>query len=336
MFKPSSTPRIAPANDASTAAPWHVLIVDDEPMAHTITEMALRDMVFEGHRVVFHSAYSGQHARALLAELPQIAVAFIDVVMESDDAGLDLVSFIRNERDDHLMRIVLRTGQSGTLPERHSLHDHDINTYLDKAGVDASRLYAALLTGLRSFGEVKQLREAMQRLEALVSTDSLTGLGSQRHLRAALQRALSAARRRAEPLSLVFLDLDNFKHINDEQGHLRGDEVLRAVGQAILSHSRTEDGCFRYGGDEFVVILPSCTADQARAHYCRRLLDEFERIDVCASVGVAQTGPEHYDELELLIQIADADMYAAKRVRKGALGDAAQRRLLPLASAASA
>lgn len=315
MFKPSSTHAPEPASVATEAPPWCVLIADDEPIVHIITRMALRDMVFAGRGVAFHSAHSAEEARALIDTVPEIAVAFIDVEMETDHAGLDLVSHIRNVRRNLLMRIVLRTGQPGVEEERATLHGYDINAYLDKSGSDATRLYPTLLIGLRTFCELTRLHDAMRQLESMAGTDPLTGLGSQGHLRSALLRALSSARRRAEPLSLVSLDLDDFKRINELQGYRRGDEVLRAVGSAILARSRTEDGCFRYGGDEFVVILPSCNAEQARLRYCSRLAGELERIGVGASIGVAQTAAEGVVDPEGLLQLAAADLWARKRAR---------------------
>ena len=93
-------------------------------------------------------------------------------------------------------------------------------------------------------------------------------------------------------------------------------QVLRAVGAAILSNSRAEDSCFRYGGDEFVTILPNCTEEQALNHYCRRLADSFALAGVSVSMGAAETGPDRYESIESLIHRADVRMYTAKRNRR--------------------
>ncbi|CAN5404214.1 hypothetical protein BH11PSE9_BH11PSE9_24080 [soil metagenome] len=312
---PPCVPEV-PAVNPAQAAPWRILIVDDEPMVHSMTRLAVGDMRFEDRGQEFFSAHSASEARELLARVPDIAVAFIDVVMENDRAGLDLVSHIRQDLGNSSMRIILRTGQPGVAPERLALNEYDINAYLDKSGTDALRLYASLLTALRSYGEISRMRQAMRQLEALASTDQLTGLNNPKNLRPSLLRALNSAQRRSEPLSVVFLDIDDFKRINDQHGHLAGDEILRAVGSAVLSHSRADDGCFRYGGDEFMVILPRCTAAEAREHYCRRLQEEFARIGVFASQGIAQTGPDDYCGPDELIGLADEDMYLNKRARK--------------------
>lgn len=300
------------------AKPWHVLVVDDEPLVLSTTRMALSELEFEGRPLEFHFADGDRAARSVLESRPDVAVALVDVVMESDHAGLDLISHIREERHDSSMRIVLRTGQCGLMPEREALADFDIQAYLDKSATDANRLYAAVLTALRSYREVTSLRGEIRQLESLVALDPLTGLQNASGLQGALAKALGSARRRGEPLSVMFLDVDDFKRINDEQGHLAGDQMLRAIGSAILSRSRVEDGCFRYGGDEFLVILPNCTAQQAHEIYARRLMNEFDRIGARVSYGVAQSGPNRHVGLSALIGRADADMYTRKRARKAA------------------
>ncbi len=305
----------APAVDPGVP-PWRVLLVDDEPMVHTVTRLALREMQFAGRGVEFHSAMSAAEARQVLANIPDLAVAWIDVVMEHDQAGLELVNYIRNVENNSAIRLVLQTGQPGLAPEREALSKYDINAYLDKASTDANRLYATLLTALRSYNEVLQLQNAMRYLEQLTITDQRTGLQNSKSLPVASARALRAAQRRHEPVTVVFMDVDDFKRVNDEKGHLAGDEVLRAVGAAILSNSRAEDSCFRYGGDEFVTILPNCTEEQALNHYCRRLADSFALAGVSVSMGAAETGPDRYESIESLIHRADVRMYTAKRNRR--------------------
>lgn len=311
------------APNAAAAPTWKVLIVDDEPMVHTVTRMALDDLHYEGRRLEFHFADSARHARGVLAAVPDFAVALIDVVMESDRAGLDLVGHIRSELKDSCVRLILRTGQPGMTPERTALAEFDINTYLDKSSTDANRLYAAVLTALRSFDEVSRLRDSIRQLEALSVTDPLTRLSNAGTLRPALARALGGAKRRGETLSVVFLDVDDFKRINDDHGHLAGDEVLRSVGAAILANSRLEDGCFRYGGDEFFVVLPNCGEAQVHEHYLPRLLQAFDRLGVRVSHGVMQTGPHVYHDAEDLIRLADERMYVQKREAKARQAGAA-------------
>ena len=161
----------------------------------------------------------------------------------------------------------------------------------------------------------EKVRERTRQLEEQSRKDPLTGLLNVRHLIETLVKSLRAGQRRSEPVSLVYIDIDDFKLLNDTQGHQRGDEILRAVGRALIQVSRAEDSCFRYGGDEFCVILPNC--DEATAHdiYRVRLLEEIEQAvpGLRISIGIAQTGPEQYQEPEKLLKIADRRMYEDKK-----------------------
>ena len=133
-----------------------------------------------------------------------------------------------------------------------------------------------------------------QQLEEMSRTDPLTGLLNIRHLDAIVTKVLGAAERRKEPVSFVYIDIDDFKLINDTQGHQKGDEVLKQVSRIISGFSRAEDCCFRYGGDEFCIILPNCTAQHAREIFSHRILSEIRKYskDLKISIGLVQTGPE--------------------------------------------
>jgi diguanylate cyclase (GGDEF)-like protein len=161
----------------------------------------------------------------------------------------------------------------------------------------------------------EKVRERTQQLEEMSRTDALTGLLSVRHLQENLTRTLRTCQRRSEPVVIAYLDIDDFKQINDSQGHQRGDEILRIVGDCIRKVSRAEDCCFRYGGDEFCLILPNCNEEQARDVYLQRLTNALaEQIsDVTLSIGLVQTGPVQFDEGNSLIRLADERMYAARR-----------------------
>lgn len=167
----------------------------------------------------------------------------------------------------------------------------------------------------------KESGERTQQLEEMTRTDPLTGLLNVRYLNETLTRAIRSAQRHLEPLSIVFMDINEFKMINDIHGHQRGDEILRIVSAAIKKVSRLEDSCFRYGGDEFCLILPNCLEDQAQTIYIDRLNFEIKqsRENVTLSIGIIQTGPDVYDEPDILVSKVDEKMYAAKKLfRSGA------------------
>jgi diguanylate cyclase (GGDEF)-like protein len=130
---------------------------------------------------------------------------------------------------------------------------------------------------------------------------------------------LRAAQRRAERITAVYIDVDNFKEINDTLGHQHGNEVLCFVGSAIKSMTRVEDSCFRYGGDEFCIFLINCTADDARTKFVDQLNEKIKAspTSFTLSCGIAQTGPTEYLSAFELIRQADSDMYCAKKLVKG-------------------
>jgi diguanylate cyclase (GGDEF)-like protein len=165
----------------------------------------------------------------------------------------------------------------------------------------------------------------LKRIHQLTITDDVTGLFNVRHLYSALEAAMEDANLKHEPLSFAFLDLDYFKRVNDEHGHLVGRELLGLMGKKLVELSRARDLCFRYGGDEFAVMMPG-TAHEAAITQMRELLREIKRTDFrlknetllkCdASVGVA-TAPDDGVTMHELIAEADARMYMVKASGRG-------------------
>jgi diguanylate cyclase (GGDEF)-like protein len=149
--------------------------------------------------------------------------------------------------------------------------------------------------------------------------DPLTGLGNRRLFDSRLAEEVARARRHAEPLSLIMIDLDRFKDINDRHGHVAGDDVLGSVGKLLHAHLRVSDIAARYGGDEFSIILPGATKTEAWV-VAEKLRSEMQllraqsgenEIQVRASLGVASLSAEHESALQLL-EAADSALYQAK------------------------
>ncbi|MCC6869438.1 MAG: EAL domain-containing protein [Burkholderiales bacterium] len=138
-------------------ARWIVLVVDDEPEVHDITRLVLGDMSFAGIPVELHSAYSAAEAKALLERFPDTALMLLDVVMETDEAGLQLVTYVREQLHNPDLQIVLRTGQPGMAPEREVITGYDINGYALKTEMVAQKLRSILVSSLRAFRRLKEL-----------------------------------------------------------------------------------------------------------------------------------------------------------------------------------
>jgi serine phosphatase RsbU (regulator of sigma subunit) len=131
---------------------WKVLIVDDDLQIHRVTKFALQDFAFEGRGITLDSAYSGSEAMDMLSK-QEYAVTLLDVVMEADHAGLEVVNFIRKKLNNTRTRIILRTGQPGMAPEKQVVQDYDIDDYRSKADLSADKLFTAICTSLRNFRE---------------------------------------------------------------------------------------------------------------------------------------------------------------------------------------
>ncbi len=129
---------------------WKLMIVDDEEEIHRVTRLALNDFSFEDRGLSFISAFSGEEAKALLQEHPDTAVVLLDVVMESEHAGLDVARYIRETLNNKLVRIILRTGRPGQAPEKRVIMDYDINDYKEKSELTVQKLTTSVITALRS------------------------------------------------------------------------------------------------------------------------------------------------------------------------------------------
>ncbi len=183
-------------------------------------------------------------------------------------------------------------------------------------GGDQIRLGSAVLKYLAG-GDLEALYHSEVR--ALAQHDGLTGVHNRRHLLEFLEREVARCRRHGHPLSLLLLDVDHFKRVNDDRGHLAGDEVLRGLARLVAPMARREDCLARYGGEEFVLALPETALEGARllAERIRRQVEELELrhdgrpVRVTISGGVAELLPEMEGPTALLAA-ADALLYRAK------------------------
>ncbi len=151
---------------------WNVLVIDDEEEVHSVTNMVLSDFKFAGRGIKLISARSAKEAEKILREQSDIAVALVDVVMETDDAGLRLVRIIRDTLQNSQTRLVLRTGQPGQAPEEQVIVDYDINDYKDKTELTAIKLKTLLYSSLRSYRDIVALDSNRRGLEQVIESSA--------------------------------------------------------------------------------------------------------------------------------------------------------------------
>jgi response regulator RpfG family c-di-GMP phosphodiesterase len=159
-----------PAKEQKTRSlrPWRVLVVDDDEEVHVITKLVLRDYELENRKIELLSAYSAKEAKSILRNEADIAVILLDVVMETDDAGLKLAKWIREDLENALVRIILRTGQPGAAPEKKVITDYEINDYKSKTEITDIKLYTAITVALRGYRDLKIIRRSKEGFEKIV------------------------------------------------------------------------------------------------------------------------------------------------------------------------
>jgi signal transduction histidine kinase len=160
------------AAEDPTARKWKIAVIDDDPAVHDGTRFALSDYSLNGQGLEILSAYSAAEGRKLMSEHRDIAAVLLDVIMETDVAGLELVEFIRNELHNETVRIILRTGQPGQAPERRVIVQYDINDYKAKTELTADKLFTSLTAALRSYQQLERMLQTRRGLEIIIDAAS--------------------------------------------------------------------------------------------------------------------------------------------------------------------
>jgi len=295
-----------------------ILVVDDDP---TIRHGVSTVLGQAGYRIT--EATSGEEALAAFRAEP-FSIVITDIVMGTM-SGLDLLHQIRL-LDPEVLLIVITSHASletATAALRAGAHD-----YLTKP-LDLSQVVAMTRQAVEKLDLLREKRETVERMKRgaeeledlnrrlteMAVRDGLTGLYNHRHFRESLEIEVQRSQRHDHVFSLIFLDVDHFKTLNDTHGHLQGDRTLRTLAQVVQKRSRASTLVARYGGEEFILIAPETGAEGARifAESLRRLVEEhpFEGGRVTLSLGVA-TFPEDGTDGASLIAAADRALYQAK------------------------
>jgi signal transduction histidine kinase len=160
------------ASESSTARKWKIAVIDDDHAVHEGTRFALSDYNLNGQTLEILSAYSAAEGQTLMRQHPDIAAVLLDVIMETDVAGLELVEYIRNEIKNETVRIILRTGQPGQAPERRVIVQYDINDYKAKTELTADKLFTSLTAALRSYQQLERMVQTRRGLEIIIDAAS--------------------------------------------------------------------------------------------------------------------------------------------------------------------
>lgn len=283
-----------------------VLVIDDDPSVHPLVEEALAPQIVER---VLHALAPGDGIRIALDERPELIL--VDVNMPAID-GFKVCRLLKENEVTRDTPILFLTVESNVVHLQRAF-DCGASDYIRKP-VNPIELQARVRVALRDRKLVALLREQAR-------IDALTGLLNRAALDDALAAVASARERTGATSSLLMLDVDHFKSINDTRGHGAGDELLRAIGATVRRCCRPYDTPCRYGGDEFAVIFGQVEGASARSAAVR-LLEELHGLEVSTgrglldftvSAGLATTAelPGSFDPSEL-VQAADAALYAAK------------------------
>ena len=222
-FLPAASPKLTP---------WKVLLVDDEPDIHDITKLTLSRFRLEGRGLTFVHAYSGAEAKQVLASESDIALVFLDVVMEKEDSGLEVARWMREDLGNQFTRIVLRTGQPGQAPEERVIVNYDINDYKEKTELDRTKLFTTTFAALRAYRDIMKVEEARlaqlnyrEGLERVIAASAY--IFQQRNLRdfasGLLQQVVALLRLETS----ILLRLRGASAISGEQDY----EVLARIGE---------------------------------------------------------------------------------------------------------
>ncbi|OAN40832.1 diguanylate cyclase [Chloroflexus islandicus] len=308
------------------AEPYTVLIVDDSPLMAEVYALALRAA---GMRVV--TTTDPLEAPMLLAEQPPDLI-LLDVYMPGCN-GQELAAVIRQQPENHSIPIVFLSGETDRSAQLAVLAQGG-DDFLTKP-INLEHLVAAISSRIQ---RARAMRSLMVR-------DSLTGLFNHSVTQDLLIREVARARRSNQPLSVVLIDIDHFKQVNDRYGHQSGDRVLKSLARLLRQRLRATDLIGRYGGEEFLIVMPETRAASA-AMVIDSLRERFAHIEhqregeplrVTFSAGIAEWAQGI--DASGLVEKADAALYQAKRhgrnqvlIADAQIGQPPQRRVLPLAS----
>ncbi|MHC1697699.1 MAG: diguanylate cyclase [Geobacteraceae bacterium] len=291
----------------------NILVIEDSKTLRKEIIQVLQSHALASH---YHEAGDGLEGLKILLAI-KIDLVLCDVEMPLLD-GFRFLSMVHNREELRDIPILLLTGKGDISSKVRGLEE-GASDYITKP-FDASELVARARLHLKMKRLQDELRRANEILLEISHTDHLTGLYNRRYMMDILEREFLRTARTGSFLSLLIIDLDYFKEINDKYGHQEGDAVLERTANVFREQLRSYDIPVRFGGDEFVAVLPEASRSdaQAVAERIRRALDEIvffgklEKLKITASLGFAVYPGTGVETMEDLIREADTALYRAK------------------------
>ena len=289
---------------------YKILIIDDDAEVHLFTKLALKSFQYNNRNLEFISVYSEKEARETLPRLRDIAVILLDVVMETNMSGLNLANYIRNELQNDMSRIIIRTGQPGEAPERYVIDNYDINDYKEKTELTTEKLYTTVRTALVQYKQLKELLNKKDEIFNLLVTDQLTSLPN----RSALNYDLDTNKHQ----TLMLLDIDRFSLLNDAYGFAIGDQVLLHMSKILKRVLKRGMKLYRLESDIFAILLNDAELNllEDEVATVKALLDnsplEMQDLSLYISVSI---GIVHY-QIGNIIQKAEIALRQAREISR--------------------
>jgi diguanylate cyclase (GGDEF)-like protein len=293
----------------------NILIVDDSPTIREYIKVTLLAAKKQGFNKVLE-AENGRDALEILSK-HSIDLILCDVLMPEMD-GFTFLKEIKANPAYFDIPVIMLTAEESVEKKVKGL-ESGASDYVTKP-FDESELIARVRVHLKIKRLQDELKEANERYRRLSITDDLTGLYNRRYFFEILEREFERAVRYHLPLALVIIDVDHFKEVNDNFGHLQGDVILTEIASLITGNLRSHDIVARYGGEEFVLLLPMASGDTARSvsEKIRRLIERHRfkgagDHSITVSIGVCTYPTSAVERIDDLISLADGGLYEAKR-----------------------
>lgn len=292
-----------------------ILLVEDSPVYRKLIGDYLKDWGFS-----VQIAENGAKAWQFLQQQTAPKLALLDWVLPDLD-GIELCSRIRQQgAHREYVYVILLTGKDGRQNMLQAMQA-GADDFLAKP-FDAHELKARLMVGQRIVTLQEELIAARESMRQAATHDCLTGLMNRSEALKFLANELERAKRSATTVGVILADIDHFKDVNDSFGHLHGDEALREISSRLRSSLRVYDGIGRYGGEEFLLVLPGCSlgstlqrAEELREFVCSKAVmfnGSVEKV-ITISMGIAISSGSGEEEIERLLNHADLGLYQAKR-----------------------